>query len=167
MAYKLAGLEILRNLFVLAYIACPHYRVYWLYDCVAQIDLLHNLCMCMYTLNVFNNYVILNCKINCALRTWSLSPALYLDPSPPLLQNCLCSCECNNFEPNSIMNTGNVSTSVYCWLGYLIYKWVYALDVTYWNILQLTKPFSTAILIDESIFNRLHQFLQVACMQKT
>ena len=35
MAYKLAVLETLRNLFVLAYIACPRYppyRVYRLYD---------------------------------------------------------------------------------------------------------------------------------------
>jgi len=31
-AYKLAGLEILGNLFVLAYIACPRYPVYRLYD---------------------------------------------------------------------------------------------------------------------------------------
>jgi len=36
MAYKIAVLEFLRNLFVLAYIACPHYpyvmRVYRLYE---------------------------------------------------------------------------------------------------------------------------------------
>lgn len=61
--------------------------------CVTQIDLLHNLCLivCMYTsIECVHGYVILICRINFALCTWSLSHALYLHPSPPLLQNCLC-----------------------------------------------------------------------------
>ena len=41
-----------------------------------------------------------------------------------------------------------------------------SLTKTYYSLQQIAKPSSTAILIHGSIFNQLHQFLQVACVQK-
>lgn len=69
--------------------------------------------VCIHQLKAFNGYVILICRINFALCTWSLSHALYLHPSPPLLQLLSMLCECNNFEPNSIINAGNVAVQVF------------------------------------------------------